>query len=164
MAAKHMIFFMQDDFDKEALLSQIVNDLALNIDELPEGFPCEFSAQKGNGRSYFLIEYSNDIQGYIDELTLWERPGEKYKDMLRACSRTISMHYRDPGNARCFFFSLSTVLGQNASACLVENGFGCLLGLQDMIQQIASNPTWSWEKTSFPEIPGVADSEWGYLE
>ncbi|MBI3729036.1 MAG: hypothetical protein HY254_11995 [Burkholderiales bacterium] len=160
MAAKQITVFFPPRVDKELILANLVKSLSLEIDRLPDDFPYEFSAQRGRGPSYVLIEYQGNDRGEIEELSQWERPSENYKQLLLQCESTILLHYRDTNQARKFFLTLAAALGTVSSRCIVENGFGCLLLLSETVACLEHNKAWAWERDAFPDLPNVAISEW----
>ncbi|BBB58940.1 hypothetical protein UNDKW_0667 [Undibacterium sp. KW1] len=56
MAAKQITVFFPPSVDKELILANLGDSLSLKIDRLPDDFSYEFSAQRGKGPSYVLIE------------------------------------------------------------------------------------------------------------
>ncbi|MFZ6873877.1 hypothetical protein ACO0LF_17615 [Undibacterium sp. Di27W] len=160
MAAKQITVFFPLSVDKDRIIANLVKNLSLEIDCLPDDFPCEFSAQRGRGPSYVLIEYQGNDRGEIEELSQWERPSENYKKLLLQCKSKILLHYRDANQARKFFLALATTLETVSSRCIVENGFGCLLLLSEIVTSLEHNKAWTWERDVFPDLPDVAVSEW----
>jgi len=160
MAAPEMTVFFPEGFDKAAALRDVVEELSLTVDHLPAGWPCEFSAQRRQDDMYLLVEYDANADDVIDELAEWEKPTDEYKRILSNCRSSLTIHYRGIDNAKCCLLVLANVAGPLTSRCVVENGKGCLLLLGDVADRLASDPSWSWERELFPELSGVAASEW----
>lgn len=161
MSAKELMLFVPHTFNIESVLSHLVNALALNIDDIPsemKGFP--FSARRGMGRSALRLEYYSNGQDMIAELSEWEKPSQKYKDMLLGCTSYLVIYYREMSDARDAIFAIANTLGHIASDCVFDNGNGCLLTLSAVMTCLQSDITWSWERKVFPELPDVATSEW----
>jgi hypothetical protein len=106
------------------------------------------------------MKYFSDVAGFINELLEWEKPAAAYKRLLAECSSGISIHYRGIGLAKKCLQLIETNIGDTASRSILENDKGCLLKLSDVIQFITVDSSWTWEKEEFPEIVGVASSEW----
>lgn len=159
MAAKVMHIFIFRNFQIEPILRDIAVQLGLVIDVLPPDFPSQFSAQKNSGREYLLLDYSEDRNDMIEELINWEYIYSNQKDILLNCHSCLDIHYRRKEVA----IEALTVIGQALSTvrskCIVENGFGCLIPL-DTFLNCLQDTNWTWEKKAFPELPGVAQSEW----
>lgn len=162
MAAKEFTIYVPKSFRSESINDEIANRLALKIDELPDslGLSYQFSAQKGEGKSYLLVEYAEDQLNVINEISEWERPSRFYKEMLLGCRSSITIYYRDLALAKNAVSVINELLGDNASSCIVENGEGCLLRLESITERMRQDPNWTWEKREFPDLPDVAVSEW----
>ncbi|NLR74246.1 hypothetical protein [Leeia aquatica] len=162
MAAKELMIFTPSRADMQFMLDGLVEGLALKVDELPDhsNFSFEFSAQKGNGREYFLLEYRANDLDVIHDISEWDRPSGDIKRTLLACGSRITIYYRNISLAKEAFLFIGQWFGGACKSCVVENGFGCLLTLDALVENISSNSEWSWEREAFPEVPGVAVSEW----
>lgn len=160
MAAKEICVYSPSRLGKTSALSTLVDRLGLSVDVLPEGFPLEFSAQRGKHLTYLLIESNADPSDRIAELLEWEKPSHEYKAILSRCRQCIVIHYRDRADAVACLVLLGEILGKVVNESIFENGFGCLLRLSDVLSHLDQNPEWSWERERFPEINGVAESEW----
>ncbi len=160
MAAKEMSVFLPKKFQKTEVFNKLVGLLALTVDSIPDGSPYEFSAQRGNDGSYLLIEYDANPQDVIQELSEWKRPTGEYKKILTGCEACFVIHYRATSDARSFLLLLAETVQQIAPKSIVDNGLGCLLLLSEIVARMNDDSDWSWEKETFPELAGVARSEW----
>jgi hypothetical protein len=160
MSAPTIEVFFPDDGGSDRILSQLVSDLVLNVDLLPADFPFSFSAQRRDSNGYLLIEYNPSPQEEIEEISGWEKPSRHFKQMLKLCKSKIVVHYRGIELAKQSLQIIATCLGEAASRSVVENDHGCLLNLAEMINHIAVDSSWTWERDEFPELDGVASSEW----
>ena len=160
MAAPQIVVLLPAGIDNRAVLGRMVEELSLTVDHVPSGSPFDFSAQRRDESAYLLVEYDTNVSDFIDELASWERPTEEYKRLLSDCTSSITMHYRGIDIAKRSLKILSATIGYLSSRCIIENGCGCLLLLSDVVNCIAVDPTWTWERERFPEIAGVAPSEW----
>jgi len=159
MSAPEITVFLPIGRDYEQLLYSIAKTLSLSIDTLPSDSSFAFAAQQ-LGAEYFLIEYDADACAIVDEMQQWEKPSQEYKSLLRGCKSCIIIHYRSIDLSKRCLFIISEYLGQLSSLSVVENGYGCLLRLSDTVEHVSVDSSWSWERETFPDIPGVADSEW----
>lgn len=162
MAAKELTFFFPEDFEKELAMANLVDKLGLEIINIPEGIELtfEFSAKRGEGKSYLAIEYVNNAKQIIEEIGSWENPSSKYKHLILSCHSSMTLYYRNINDARQVILILAPPLSSISSQCIVENGNGCLLLLSDIFLCLQKDETWSWEREYFPELPDVAISEW----
>ena len=163
MSAKELTIFAPEPVFSEGLLNVLAKELLLVVDAVPPslGLSFDFSAQKGSGRSHLTIEYKIDDSALIREVMEWGRPSDSYKSMLDACKSSVSLYYRELDMAKDALLKLGALLrADRSSSCLVDNGRGCLLKLDDVLIFINQSPQWTWEKEQFPELPDVAASEW----
>lgn len=162
MSAKEITVFFPESTLIESSLSDVAKKLHLEIDEIPAdlGLKYQFSAKRGVGRSYLLIEYKKDDSVLIHELCQWERPKSAYKEILQGCCSSLTVYYRDQKSAKEALHVIASDIKKIRSRCIVENGFGCLLMLESILDCFQQDPLWSWEKEEFPELPDVAISEW----
>lgn len=160
MAAPQLSVFLPGDVNNHAVLARIVEALSLSVDHVPAGFPFEFTAQLRTNNIYILIEHDSEVIDIIGEMMEWEMPTEEYKSLLSDCKSSINIHYRGIDYAKNCLLTLSDAVGDASSRCIVENNEGCLLRLSDVARLMTGNPTWTWERGEFPEIPGVGSSEW----
>lgn len=142
------------------ILGRLVAGLELEIDILPEGYPSNFAAQRRDGGMRIVIDYRESADDTILELCEWERPGPHFKEALLSCGSLITVTYRDVGLAKQALQIVAEQLNVSAGTCVVENDQGCILLLPDVIRCMAADPLWTWERREFPEIEGVAPSEW----
>lgn len=159
MSAPLITVFLPIEESHSALLQKICKDMVLSIDVLPPDFPFTFSAQRIGGE-YFLIEYDVDAGDIISELMQWEKISEEYRLLLCGCKSCINIHYRNLQTAKDCALVIANYLGQSIRSSVLENGHGCLVRLSDVIAHCTRDSNWTWERDSFPEIPGVSDSEW----
>lgn len=163
MSAKELTIFTPESVLSEGFLNVLAKELLLVVDAVPSslGLSFDFSAQKGSGRSRLAIEYKRDDSALIREVMEWGRPSDSYKNMLGACKSSVSIYYRELDMAKDALVKFGALLKAGwSSSCLVDNGRGCLLKLDDVLICISQRPQWSWEKEQFPELPDVAISEW----
>ncbi len=162
MSAKELTIFFPESILIESNLSDVAKKLHLEIDEIPPelGLSYQFSAQRGIGGSYLLIEYKKNDRLLIQEICQWERPKSTYKDMLQDCCSSLTVYYRDQDSAMESLNLLAYSNSFDVSKCIVENGFGCLLKLENILDCFRRDSRWSWERDEFPELPDVAISEW----
>jgi hypothetical protein len=162
MSAKEVTVFLPKEFLAPCMLIDLAGRLGLVVDSLRnnEGLSYQFSAQGGEGRAYLLIEYKENDRGAIEDICRWERPSSLHKKALEKCESSITFYYRDMDRARGAFLDFGDFLGVSRGACVVENGWGCLLFFSSMFNRISHSTDWSWEKYEFPEFPDVALSEW----
>lgn len=162
MSAPHLSVFLPNDVSGGEVFDRLVSGLSLRIDALPADRTFSFasSAQAGPVTSYVLLEHHVESKEWIDELVQWEHPGKKYKGLLAKCTEHISVTYRDQNKVRSLFRILGAILGSSSSRCVVENGEGCLLTLEDILACTLADPLWRWDKQVFPELPEVGISEW----
>lgn len=162
MSAKELTIFFPESIFIESNLSDLAKKLHLEIDEIPpeRGFSYQFSAKRGIGLSYLLIEYKKDDRLLIQEIYQWEHPTSTYKHMLQDCCSSLTVYYRDQNNAMESLNLLASSNFFDVSKCVVENGFGCLLKLENILDCFQRDSRWSWERDEFPELPDVAISEW----
>jgi len=142
------------------MLNRLVSDLSLTVDTVPSNSPFPFSAQRRDTDGYLLVELDIELQNEINEMSDWEKPSQHVKEMLLLCKSKIIIHYRGIELAEQCLLLINACLGETASKSLVENGRGCLLILADMARYITADASWSWERDEFPELDGVASSEW----
>ncbi|MEZ6143816.1 MAG: hypothetical protein R3B84_24890 [Zavarzinella sp.] len=159
MGAPIVTVFLPDKCEYNSLLDYIVHQLSLHVDELPPGFPFSFCAQT-LGRDYFLVQFDNDSLEIIEEMLLWDKPTDSYKKLLADCKPSINIHYRNIDFAKQCLLVVAKFLDKLSCISIFENGLGCLLLLSDVSESLASDSTWTWERQTFSDIPGVADSEW----
>lgn len=162
MAAKEIMFFFPNEFEKEIVMANLVDKLGLEVIKIPAelGLTFEFSAKRGEGTSYLSIEYASDAKHIIQELSNWENPGTKYKNLILACRSCMTVYYRNINDAKNLILILASSLNVASSQCVLENGNGCLLLLSDIFSCLQKDEKWSWERYQFPEFPDVALSEW----
>lgn len=162
MSAPQLSVFLPSEAIGVEVFDLLVTGLSLTVDVWPKDPPpgLAASAQAGPVTSYVLIERYVDSTELIEELVQWERPGEKYKSLLAECVEHISVTYRDREKVRALFAILGDSLGSSGARCVIENGEGCLLTLQDVQACMASDPLWQWDKQVFAELPDVGRSEW----
>lgn len=162
MSAPQLSVFLPSEADGVEVYELLVAGLSLKVDvwlkDLPPGLAA--SAQAGPVTSYVLIERYVDSTELIEELVKWERPAERYKSLLAGCVEHISVTYRDKERVRTLFAILGAALGSLGAGCIIENGEGCLLTLQDVQAGMVSDPLWQWDRQVFAELPDVAPSEW----
>ncbi|HEX8914260.1 MAG TPA: hypothetical protein VF796_18065 [Humisphaera sp.] len=163
MSAPVLGVLLPPDADARRAIAAVVDALALTTDQLPPDFPCQFSAQRredGRTASYLLIEHSVDATPHVDELLRWERPAPEYKELVAAADSRLTVTWRGrKWVVRCLR-ALAAALGEASSRTVVENDRGCLLRLSDVVACLRQDPQWSWERETFPDLPGVAPSEW----
>lgn len=159
MSATQITVFLPVGRSYEDLLHNIASVLSLNIETVPTGFPFAFSAQRVDAEQ-LLIEYDADAIAISDEIGQWEKPSQEYKLLLQECTSCINVHYRSINLAKQCLVAISNSLGQSSALSVVENGFGCLLRLSDIVEHVLVDSDWSWEREKFPDLPGVAESEW----
>lgn len=163
MAAKELTIFMPKNAIDINSLNEIAKNLSLMIEEK---FPSvdlsyQFSARKGLGKDHLSIYWSNKNSDLIKEILEWERPSDYYKNILAECKESITINYRDLQLAKNLILTTERNLTKiPTSACIVDNGLGCLINFNDFLNQLKIDSGWSWEKEEFPEIAGVAISEW----
>lgn len=162
MAAKELMFFLPKDYGCDQVLKNLVDELDLNVLDIPVDLKLnyQFLARRGEGKSLLEIEFRENSFKVIQELSEWEKPSQEYKDLLLKCESSINLYYRNPKDASAFIEVLVGLLGEITSKCLVENGEGCLLLLNEMSGCIKKDMNWSWERTTFPDLQNVSDSEW----
>lgn len=162
MSAKELTIFLPQSMLIETSLGSVAKKLLLEIDEIPPelGLNYQFSAKKGGGSSYLLIEYKKDDRLLIQEICQWEHPSDKYKELLQDCCSSLTVYYRDQNSAKEILQVLALEIKEVSSKCIVENGFGCLIKLRDILDCLQQDPLWSWERDEFLELPDVAVSEW----
>jgi hypothetical protein len=147
----------------EDLLNRIAGELSLAVEEVPPSLDLSFDffSKRGSGRSYLALEYKGDDSALIREVMQWERPSSSYKRMLAACKSSVTICYRELDVAKDAVLKLGAALSIGCrSSCVLDNGRGCLLRLDDVLICIRQEPQWSWEREQFPELPDVAVSEW----
>lgn len=162
MAAKELMIFTPFRSDMQSLLDSLVGNLDLTVDMLPDKseFSFQFSAQRGKGLDYFLFEYIKNDLDVICEISQWERPSDDIKRKLLACESRITIYYRRTNLVKEALLIIGKWFGEVRKDCVIENGYGCLLTLDAIIDNVSRDSTWSWEKKQFPEVSGVAISEW----
>lgn len=162
MAAKELSIFLPKELDIKNLLQDIVNSLSLSTIDIPadKKLSYQFLARKGEGIDLLEVEYSESVSSTIAELSEWEKPSQKYKEILNNCESLIIVYYRLVKNANSVLNILEANLGKYSNRVIVENGEGCLLLLSDFMLFLKNNEDWNWEKKVFPELPNVAESEW----
>jgi hypothetical protein len=160
MAAKEISVFVPSDVDHRGVLSSVVDSLGLAVDSVPLGSPYAFSAQRRDDNGYLLIEFDFNARDVIEEMEKWEKPSSEYKRILGACGMSIVVHYRKPDDLRRCLVALGKAIGSNACRCVLENGLGVVILLSDVVDRFESDSTWSIEREDFPELIGVAPSEW----
>jgi len=159
MSAPRVMIFLPSQVD-DSVLKAIVNELSLSVDHLPPGFPFDFSAQRRDSTTYILIEYSKSPR-YLEDFADWERPSLEYKRLIADSKATLTITYRGIELAKRCLIVLAQRIGVEVSArSVLENGRGCLLFLSEVKGLLSNDTAWSWEKDAFPELPGVAPSEW----
>ena len=159
MSAPMVTVFLPIGLDYYPLLRNIADGLRLNVDVLPPDFPFAFSAQR-IGEDHLLVEYDADSTDTTSEIQQWEKPSREYKLLLRGCGSCINIHYRNADLTKKCIIIIDSYLDHLSTLSVFENGNGCLLRLSEVIQHCLSDSTWSWERETFPDIAGVADSEW----
>lgn len=162
MSAKELTVFTPESALSKSALSDIAKELSLEIDKIPPelNLSYQFSAQKGSGKNYLLIEYKDNDISLIQEIAKWERPSNAYKKLISDCKSSITIHYREQNAAKDVILKIGKTLENGCSSkCVAENGLGCLLKLDDLLNCL-QEPQWSWEKEKFPELTDVAISEW----
>lgn len=162
MSAKRVTIFIFKTFPVETIIASIATQLGLIVDELPpeEEFSIQFSAQKNRGKEYLLIEYTATNEELITEISNWERINATQKEIILNCKSKVTISYRKRGIALEAITIIGQALSNISSKCIVENGFGCLLPLDTMLDCLHLDVNWTWEKEIFPELPNVAPSEW----
>ena len=162
MSAKQITIFIFKAFSVETILENVAAKLGLIIDELPpeKKFSFQFSAQKNSGKEYLLIEYTEADNELIAEISNWERINANQKEIILNCKSNITIDYRKREVALEAITIIGQALSNISSKCIVENGFGCLLPLDTMLDCLHLDVNWTWEKEIFPELPNVAPSEW----
>lgn len=161
MAAKEVSLFLPPGFAHLAVLRGVVDKLSLDVDRVPPSSPYAFSAQRRreNG-GYILIEYDPNAEDVLNELGEWERPSVEYKQVLRRCVASVNVHYRDSNVLRQCLLAFGNAIGEHSSKCVIENGLGVLILLSIVCDRMLNEASWSVERTQFPELAGVANSEW----
>jgi hypothetical protein len=159
------VFFSSLVAHVDGAVAKVVDHLQLVVDDLPGDFPYDFSAQIGRGSNHLLVElkYGDSIGELpeIEEITSeWEYVSEERRNLLLDCKASLLVHYRDIKLANRLLLLLAEAVGPLQDRCVVKNGHGCLLLLSEMTDMLRKDPDWSWEKQLFPELPGVAPSEW----
>lgn len=163
MSAKELTIFLPESTLNEIILNEIARGLSLVADQISSALNLsyQFFAKRGSGRCYVAVEYKNDDLNLIREVVNWEHPSNAYKAMLRACKSSITIYYREQRFVEDVVLELGAFLKTACtSPCIVENGRGCLLRLDDLLDCLKQEPKWSWDREEFPELPGVAASEW----
>lgn len=160
MSANEIIVFLPECVAMESVLKELTSELSLKVDVLPENFPFDFSAQRRDEKGYILIEYKALIGAMREELLAWDKPTPEYKQILANTKASLTIHYRPIEIAKDCMQLMGKTIGDNLSRCVVENGRGCLLKLSDIVKCLALERSWTWEKEQFPELEGVASSEW----
>lgn len=161
MAAKEVSVFLPPGFEHLELLRAIVDILSLEIEHVPPGSPYSFSAQRRpESEGHLLIEYDPNAADVVQEIGDWERPSTEYKRILKRCVASIIVHYRNENDLRRCLLTIAGFLGEDASKCVIENGLGVLIFLSVASKHILSESSWSIERQQFPELRGVANSEW----
>ncbi|VTS06200.1 hypothetical protein [Tuwongella immobilis] len=159
MSAPMVTVFLPGYQDHAPLLRTVIDALRLNVDDLPPDFPFAWSAQR-RGEDDLLVQYDADSTDTTREMQQWEKPSQDFKWLLQGCRSCIHVHYRKIELAKEFIILTGGYLGHSSSLSGFENGHGCLLRLTEVVEHCLGDPTWSWERESFPDISGVADSEW----
>lgn len=162
MSAKEITIFFPESTLVASNLVGVAKKLHLEVDDIPPHLALnyQFSAKRGAGRSYLLIEFKQNDRILIQELCQWEHPKDEYKERLQCCCSSFTVYYRDENNAKEALSVLASDIKGIIPVSIVENGFGCLLKLEDVMSCLQQDPLWSWEKNEFPELPDVAISEW----
>lgn len=163
MSAKELTTFVPESVVSEYVFNEVAKELSLEVDEISPALNLsyQFSAKKGTGKTYLSIECKNNDLNLIQEILKWERPSDAYKNMLAECKSSITIYYRDQREAKAAILKIGAALEKaHALNCITENGQGCLLKLEDLLNCLQKEPQWSWEKEEFPELSGVAISEW----
>lgn len=160
MAAPEITIFFPAAIEKQIILQSIVVGMSLSVDEVREGLSFEFSAQRTTAGGYIAVEYDPDASSIIEELSQWEKPTAEYKQLLACCQSSLTIRYRGLAHAKECLRIVGAKTGQLSSKCILENGLGCLLRLSEVTQFLADDASWTWEKQAFPELGGVAPSEW----
>ena len=162
MSAKQITIFIFKTFPVETILENVAAQLGLIIDELPPEVKLliQFSAQKNRGKEYLLIEYIEANEELITEISNWERINNNQKEIILNCKPKINISYRKREIALEAITIIGQALSNISSKCIVENGFGCLLPLDSILNCLQLDEHWSWEKEIFPELADVAPSEW----
>ena len=144
MSAPHLSVFLPIEADGDKVFDLLVAGLSLTIEAWPASRPPALasSAQSGPIASYVLLERYVESKELIEELVQWQRPGERYKDLLAKCVERISVTYRDQEKVRKLFQILGGCLATSSSKCVVENGEGCLLTLADIQACTKADPLW----------------------
>ncbi len=159
MSASIVTVFLPVGGSYDSLMQSIVDELHLKRDELPSDFPFGFTAQR-IGEDHLLVQYDADSTDITREMEQWEKPSQDFKLLLQGCGSSINIHYRNIDLAKQCIIKIGIYLGRLSSRSVFENGNGCLLRLSDIIEHCLRDPDWSWERETFADIPGVADSEW----
>lgn len=161
MAAKEVSVFLPTGIEHLDVLRQVVEKLSLDVDRVPPGSPYAFSAQRRReDEGYILIEYDPNAEDVIQELGEWERPSVEYKQALGRCVASVIVHYRDSSDLRRCLLAIAESIGERASECVIENGLGVLILLSVACERMTDEASWSIEREQFPELSGVASSEW----
>ena len=162
MSAKELTIFIPAASSIEPSLVDLATGLSMAIDDLSSrpGLTPQFSARRGARQSLLLLEYKTDDSQLIQEISQWEQPSKEYKDLVLACEASITLYYRNPENAKEALDAIGLKLASSAATSMVENGLGCLLTLSSMLEAMRQESQWSWETYEFPDMPGVASSEW----
>jgi hypothetical protein len=162
VSAKELTIFIPSMSSIETSLPSLAASLSMAADDLSPtpGLTYQFSARRGEGLSVLSLEYKRDDQDLIQEISQWERPSDAYKHLLQACQSSITIYYRNPAFAQEALVAIGSQLQDATKGSVVDNGLGCLLTLDAILQALHEDAQWSWERYEFPEMPGVAASEW----
>lgn len=166
MSAKELTFFLPEKFDSNQLLGDLAEGLELDVVDIPSdlGLGYQFLARRGEGKAILEAEFTQNARSIIEELADWDNPSPEYKNELLSLYSAINLSYRDSNNAREFITLLIQKIGELLESCIVDNGEGCLLRLAEIAKCLKQDEDWSWERGDFPELPGVAISEWCDME
>jgi hypothetical protein len=66
----------------------------------------------------------------------------------------LKFDYSGHESAQDIFFSILKVIGSNANYCVLDNGWGVLLKVKDVLEARKLIPRGDWRRESFPELPG----------
>ncbi|QGJ68354.1 Hypothetical protein PBC10988_0130 [Planctomycetales bacterium 10988] len=160
MSAPNIVILFPPELAREVLLRDLVQKLELVPEELHPALNHDFCAKRMEEDGYILLHYYFNGSFEVEEFYYWEKPSRFHKELLVDCESLLSVTYRGIQRARRCFQVVSESVGELASRCVVENDHGCLLTLEEICRCLNADPTWSWEREDFPELPNVASSEW----
>lgn len=162
MSAKELTIFIPKSSSMEPWLADLASGLSMDIDDLSStpGLSYQFSARRGEGRSLLFLEYRRDDSRLIHEMSQWGRPTKAYKDLLQACQASVTLYFRNSAHAKEALSAIGLGLKNSCGASMVDNGLGCLLKLESILDAMHQDAQWSWERYEFPELLEVISSEW----